>query len=197
VVEERGTGRRPGDPAIVLWHALLFDGGTWRHQVEPLSALGRAIVFDGPGHGKSEVPPPFTLEDNADALTDAFAELAIDHAVFCGLSWGGMVGVRLALQHPDRVHALAILDATAEAEERLRRVKYRAFVSLARRFGVPKRWVDAQIAPLYFTDVTRSRDPELVERWVRTRRACGSQPAAFRDTSSRAATASSGVTIAA
>ena len=67
--EERGAAKRPGDPAIVLWHGLLFDGGMWRHQIEPLAALGRVVVFDGPGHGKSEVPPPFSLEDNADAMT--------------------------------------------------------------------------------------------------------------------------------
>src|ERR1700743_1826632 len=88
--EERGAGEKKGDPSIALLHGLLFDGGMWKPQVEPLAALGRVIVFDGPGHGKSEVPPPFTLEDNADAIPDALAELGVDQAVFCGLSWGGM-----------------------------------------------------------------------------------------------------------
>ena len=73
--EERGVARKKGDAAIVMWPSLLFDGGMWREQVEPLAALGRVIVFDPPGHGKSEVPPPFSLEDNADALLDAFGEL--------------------------------------------------------------------------------------------------------------------------
>jgi 3-oxoadipate enol-lactonase len=166
--EERGTARRPGDPVIVLWHSLLFDGGMWKHQVEPLSALGRVVVFDGPGHGKSEVPPPFSLEDNADALTDAFAELGVDKVVFAGLSWGGMLAMRLALQHPRRVRALALLDTNAEAEERLRLVKYRAFVSFGRRLGIPKVLADAQLAPIYFTEGTRARAPELIDRWIRT-----------------------------
>ena len=69
--EERGVTKRSGDPAIVLWPSLLFDGGMWKHQIEPLAALGRVVVFDPPGHGKSEVPPPFSLEDNADALSEA------------------------------------------------------------------------------------------------------------------------------
>jgi 3-oxoadipate enol-lactonase len=166
--EERGIARRSGDPAIVLWPSLLFDGGMWKHQIEPLSAIGRVVVFDGPGHGKSEVPPPFSLEDNTDALTDAFAELQIDRVVFVGLSWGGMVGMRLALQHPQRVGALALLDTNAEREERLRLVKYRAFVSFGRRFGIPKVLADAQLAPIYFAEGTRARQPELIERWVRT-----------------------------
>jgi 3-oxoadipate enol-lactonase len=166
--EERGTAKRSGDPVIILWHSLLFDGGMWKRQIEPLSALGRVVVFDGPGHGKSEVPPTFSLEDNADAMTDAFAELGIDKCVWVGLSWGGMLGMRLALQHPQRVRALALLDTNAEPEERLRRVKYRTFISFGRRLGTPKLLADAQLAPVYFTDATRAREPELVDRWIRT-----------------------------
>jgi 3-oxoadipate enol-lactonase len=166
--EERGAAKRPGDPAIVLWHSLLFDGGMWKHQIEPLAALGRVVVFDGPGHGKSEVPPPFSLEDNADAMVDALGELLIDRAVMVGLSWGGMVSMRLALQHPQRVRALALLDTSAEAEERARKVKYRLFVSFARRLGIPRVLGEMQLAPIYFADSTRARDPEIVERFLRT-----------------------------
>jgi 3-oxoadipate enol-lactonase len=166
--EERGVPRRPGDPVIVLWHSLLFDGGMWRHQIEPLAALGRVVVLDGPGHGKSEVPPPFSLEDNADGMLDAFGELGIGAAIMVGLAWGGMIGMRLALHHPERVHALALLDTSAEAEERARLIKYRLFVSFARRFGLPKGFADEQVVRLYFTENTYATQPELVERFIRT-----------------------------
>jgi 3-oxoadipate enol-lactonase len=166
--EERGVAKRAGDPAIVMWPSLLFDGGMWREQVEPLAALGRVVVFDGPGHGKSEVPPPFSLEDNADAMLDAFGELRIDRAVFVGLSWGGMLALRMALQHASRVSTLALFDTSAEAEDRARAVKYRLFASVGRRLGLPPALMDAQIVPLFFTERTRRDRPELVERWVRT-----------------------------
>ncbi|HEY8042440.1 MAG TPA: alpha/beta fold hydrolase [Polyangiaceae bacterium] len=165
--EERGHARKASDAAVVMWPSLLFDGGMWRNQVEPLSALGRVVVFDGPGHGKSEVPPPFTLEDNADAMLDAFGELRVDRAVVVGLSWGGMLGMRMALQHPSRVRALALFDTSAEAEDRARAVKYRLFVSVARRFGMPPSLLDTQIAPIMFCERTRRERPELVERFVR------------------------------
>jgi 3-oxoadipate enol-lactonase len=165
--EERGAAKRPGDPAIVLWHSILFDGGMWKPQIEALAALGRVVVFDGPGHGKSEVPPPFTLDDNADAIPDAFAELGIDQAVFAGLSWGGMVGMRLALKYPAKVRALALLDTSAEAEDRLHKVKYRVFVSFGRRLGFPKTLAEAQLGPIYFSESSRARDPQLVERFIR------------------------------
>jgi pimeloyl-ACP methyl ester carboxylesterase len=165
--EERGTQRRPSDPAILLWPSFLCDGGMFRYQIEPLSALGRVIVFDGPGHGRSEVPPPFTLEDNADALTGALRQLGIERAVFIGASWGGMLAMRFALRDPTRVRALALLDASADAEKPGRAVKYRFFVSLSRRVGIPPALVDRQIVPLFFADSTLRDQPELVERFVR------------------------------
>jgi 3-oxoadipate enol-lactonase len=165
--EERGPSARGGD-AIMLWHSLLCDGGMWRNQIEPLSALGRVVSFDGPGHGKSEVPPQhFTLEDNADALLDAFEELGIRRVACVGLSWGGMVSMRLALRHPDRVKALALLDTSAEPTDRVERVKYRVFVSFGRRFGMPHILADSQITPLFFSPRARADQPAIVERTIR------------------------------
>jgi 3-oxoadipate enol-lactonase len=139
----------------------------WRGQIEPLASLGRVVSFDGPGQGKSEVPPPFTLEDNAEALLDAFGELNIGRVILVGLSWGGMLGMRLAIRHGDRVKALVLLDTSAEAEERPRAVKYRLFVSFARRLGMPKILTDTQILPIMLSERTRRERPELVEKFVR------------------------------
>jgi 3-oxoadipate enol-lactonase len=160
--EERGEARG-GRPAIVLLHGLLFDGGSFRPQVEPLSALGRVLVFDGPGHGKSESPPPFSLEEHADALFDALTELGAARAVLCGLSWGGMVGMRLALQHPEAVAGLALLDTSAEVEPLASRIRYRAFIALHRRVGIPYRLFASQVAPLMFAPRTVLERPGLLE----------------------------------
>jgi len=165
--EERGTARDASAPAVVLWPSLMCDGGMWRGQVEPLAALGRVLVFDGPGHGKSEDPPVFTLEDNADALIDAFDELKVQKAVIVGLSWGGMIGMRMALRHAARVKALALLDTSAEAETRPRAVKYRLLASFGKRLGMPPALVTAQITPLFFSERTLAARPELVDRFVR------------------------------
>jgi pimeloyl-ACP methyl ester carboxylesterase len=140
----------------------------WRHQIEPLSALGRVIVFDPPGHGKSEIPPVFTLEDNAEALADALDELRVDRAVMVGLSWGGMLSMRLALQHPSRVAALVLMDTSAEREARWNTVKYGAFASYGRRLGLPPALLEKQVTPAMFCDRTLAEKRELVERFVRT-----------------------------
>jgi 3-oxoadipate enol-lactonase len=158
--EEHGETRE-GKPAVVLLHGLLFDGGMWRDQLAPLAALGRVLVVDGPGHGKSEVPPRFSLDDHAAALVDALDALGAPRAVVCGLSWGGMVGMRLALREPSRVAGLALLDTSAEAEELVRRVRYRAFIAMHRRVGLPYGLFARQIAPLMFAPQTLAERPEL------------------------------------
>ena len=165
--DEHGEARRGGDPAIVLLHGLLFDGGMWRKQIEPLSALGRVVVIDGPGHGKSEPPPRFMMEEHADALLDALGDLDIPRALVVGLSWGGMVGMRLALQHPARVAGLALLDTSAERQTLAERIRYRAFVALHRRVGIPYRFFLKEVAPLMFAARTLVERPELVEATYR------------------------------
>jgi len=160
---ERGAPRHVGEPCIVLLHGLLFDGGMWDACVGPLAELGRVVVIDGPGHGKSEVPPTFTLEDHAEALLDVFRELKIGRAVLVGLSWGGMLAMRVAIAHPTHVAAMALLDTSAEAEGLVEKIKYRAMVSMSRRLGLPRALVKREIAPLMFGPRTLRERPGLVD----------------------------------
>lgn len=161
--EERGEVKKKGDPAIVLLHGLLFDGGMWRGQVEALAALGRVIVFDGPGHGKSEPGPRFTIEDHADALYDAFKELKIEKAIVIGLSWGGMLALRFAIQHPKETAGIAVMDASANAEALPKKLKYRALIALHRRTGFPYGLFERAIAPLLFSQRTIRERQDLLE----------------------------------
>jgi 3-oxoadipate enol-lactonase len=165
--EEHGVAKHANDPVILLCHGLLFDMGMWEGQMGPLGALGRVVALDGPGHGRSESPPRFTLEDHADAMLDVFAELGIRRVVVVGLSWGGMVGMRLALQHPERVAGLALIDTSADPEPLASRVKYRAFIAIVRRVGAPPFFMQGEIAPLCFARQTLAERPELVRDLTR------------------------------
>ena len=159
--EERGA--EGAKTAIVLLHGLLFDGGMWNGQVAPLAALGRVVVIDGPGHGRSEPAPRFLLEDHADALFDAFGELGISRAVLLGLSWGGMVAIRMALQHPEHVAGLAVLDASAHPDTLANRLRYRAFIAMHRRVGFPRSLFDRELAPRLFSDRFATTHPEVLD----------------------------------
>jgi len=121
-VRERGTG-----PAIVFGHSLGFDGDMWRAQVQALSDRFRTLAIDFRGHGRTTCAARFTLDDLADDVVHVLDMLGIERAVYCGLSLGGMVGMRLALRHPDRVTALALLNTSAEPEEPARRRMFEAY----------------------------------------------------------------------
>lgn len=165
--EERGEAKKDGDPAIVLLHALMFDGGMWRGQVEPLARLGRVIVVDGPGHGRSEPSGPFTLEEHADAVAELLAGLGVTSAVFAGLSWGGMVAMRVALQHPKLACGLALLDTSAEGEKASLVRRTRVSLEVYRWTGFPRPFFDRFLAPYMFADHVRRERPELVEETYR------------------------------
>jgi len=168
--EERGAARRPKDSAIVLLHGVLFDGRMWKGQIEPLSSLGRVVVLDGPGHGRSEAPPRFSLEDHAEAMLDVFAELGIARAVLVGLSWGGMVAMRVAVQQPERVAALALLDTSPDPEPPVDRVRYRLLIAFARRYGVPPAVTEREVIPKMFSDAFALAHPDVVESYMRAAR---------------------------
>jgi pimeloyl-ACP methyl ester carboxylesterase len=165
---EKEGAQKDGEPTIVLLHSLLCDGSMWRGQVAPLRALGRVVVLDGPGHGKSEVPPPFTLEDHARTLVEAFAELHIPRAVIVGLSWGAMLAMRIALTHPEKLAAMVLLDTSADGTLLRERLEYRAMCALARRVGLPPFLVRKKIVPLMFAPRTREAQPDLVNEFART-----------------------------
>jgi len=169
-VEEWGAEREgpagedsPRRPSFVMLHGLLFDGGMWRSLLPALSELGRVLVVDGPGHGKSERSPRFSLEEHTEALVDLLDELDVERAILVGHSWGGMLAMRLALAHPSRVAALALLDTSAEETSRSERLRYRALIGIHRRVGFPMSLYLSRVAPLMFGPRARREQPALVE----------------------------------
>jgi 3-oxoadipate enol-lactonase len=80
----------------------------WQAPVNALRAEAHTVAIDGPSQGRSEaIRWAFTLEQCADAWVEALDVLGLRQpAVFCGLSWGSMVAMRVAIRHPARVRAL-------------------------------------------------------------------------------------------
>lgn len=105
--DEAGSG-----PAVVLLHAGVCDRRMWAEHLEPLAADGfRVVALDLPGFGEARVTPGEQAPWK-DVL-GAMDELGIERAALVGNSFGGAVAQRVALTAPDRVSALALLDAPA------------------------------------------------------------------------------------
>jgi pimeloyl-ACP methyl ester carboxylesterase len=107
----------PDAPTILLLHGLPSSS----RMFEPLFArLGNEyhlIAPDYPGFGHSDAPTPKEFSytfDNIAKVMDHFTEaLHLTRYTFYMQDYGGPVGFRMALAHPDRVEAIIVQDAVA------------------------------------------------------------------------------------
>ncbi len=102
-------------PPLVLSPSLGTTHAMWDPQVPALSARFRLVRYDRRGHGRSPVPDgPYSLDDLGGDVLDLLDELSLERVSFCGLSIGGMVGMWLAVNVPERIDRL-VLCCTASA----------------------------------------------------------------------------------
>src|SRR5579863_3378489 len=102
-------------PALILSTSLGTDFSLWDPQTPAFEKQFRLLRYDMRGHGKSSVPkPPYSVAD--DLVPDLLAladSLSIDRFHLCGLSVGGMIGMALAQQAPQRLHKLVLSNTAA------------------------------------------------------------------------------------
>jgi pimeloyl-ACP methyl ester carboxylesterase len=108
-VSESGSG-----PTVVLLHATLHDRHDFDAIVDTLARHYRTIAVDWPGHGDSD-PVDLSMEPSAplfaDVLEDVVDGLGLSRAVLIGNSVGGFAAARLAINRPDRVAGLVLVNS--------------------------------------------------------------------------------------
>lgn len=106
--ERQGAG-----PALLFLHGAGSNAATWWQQLPAFAPAYTCLTMDIRCFGRSVAPtaefslPMFT----ADVLAVLDAE-RIDRAVLVGQSLGGMIGLRVALRHPDRVAGFVACDTS-------------------------------------------------------------------------------------
>ena len=151
-----------GAPVLVLVHGLGLTRATWDAFVPALAQTYRVLSYDLPGHGDSALPqeaPSLTmLSAQLIALLDA---LQIPRASIIGFSLGGMINRRFAIDHPDRVAGLVILNSPHErSPEAQRLVEDRAAQTGT---GGPAATIDSTLER-WFTAQFRQDAPDVVAK---------------------------------
>ena len=100
-------------PAVVLVHGLAASLYSWRYTILPLARAGyRVVAFDNRGFGFSEKPASGYRNDDYGRLLFALLDsLHVGDAVLVGHSMGGEIAAEAALDRPDRVRGLVLVDA--------------------------------------------------------------------------------------
>jgi pimeloyl-ACP methyl ester carboxylesterase len=107
-----------GDPALILLHGFGASVFSWREVLEPLATDRLVVAFDRPAFGLTErpLPPypddtnPYAPESQVDITIGLLDKLGIERAVLVGNSAGGSIAMLTALEHPQRVAALILVD---------------------------------------------------------------------------------------
>jgi pimeloyl-ACP methyl ester carboxylesterase len=107
-------------PVILLLHGFPSSSRMFNTLMPLLADRYHLVAPDYPGFGNSEAPSPDKFTYSFAAITDivgAFTEaLHLDHYALYVQDYGGPVGYRLAVAHPERVTALVVQNAVAHEE---------------------------------------------------------------------------------
>lgn len=133
-----------GERVVVLSGSLGSTLEMWEPQLSSLRRRFKVLRYDQPGHGGSDLLEEPAIAAFARRLAELLDGLGLDRVLFCGLSLGGAVGMRLALDRPELIDRLALCCTAA-------------------RFGTPEFW-DGRIAKTRAGGVAAVAEPVL-ERW--------------------------------
>ncbi|MXV19785.1 alpha/beta fold hydrolase [Deinococcus xianganensis] len=149
---------RPGLPDrstrdVLLLHGAFLSGASWSPVVGALGPQVNVHAPDLPGHGRTAVPPAWTVASMAEVVArDLMRPVHV-----CGHSLGGMVALQLALSAPHLVASLTMVESSAGTNDTpLNRLGTRLGSVLMRAVPVPA------LASLFAADLA-GPDPALRE----------------------------------
>ena len=104
---EAGSG-----PEVILLHGLGGDKGNWRMTLPVLAARFHVYAPDQIGFGQSDKPQiNYRVATLVDFLNAFYKKVGIAKATLVGNSLGGWVAMDFALQYPDKVNRLVLVDS--------------------------------------------------------------------------------------
>lgn len=155
---------------VVLLHGTASSLHTWEGWTNELSKYYRVVSFDMPGFGITGPEPNYnyTRERYQKFIEDVLLKLNVDTCYMAGNSFGGYMAWSYAVNHPDKVKKLAVLnssgyprgDQPTPVSFKLQKMDW---MKLVLTHITPRSLVRKSVKVVYFDD-SKITD-ELVERY--------------------------------
>ncbi len=154
---------------LVLIHGLGGDLTIWDAEAAEFAAHHRVTRPDVRGFGASDKPPgPYSPAMFARDLDGLFTGCGIDDAHVVGISMGGVIAQRLALDFPQRIRSLVLVSTSSEVGQKSI-VAWQRLADRIEREGFDAQTADASRA---FSPSFAQCHPELVAELGRRNAAC-------------------------
>jgi len=151
-------GGQSGSPVLVFSNSLGANYSMWDPQVHEFREKLGVLRYDTRGHGQSPpTPGPYAIELLAKDVIAMLDALDLDRIHFCGLSMGGMIGMWLALNAPERLHKLVLSNTAAKIGTS---EGWNARIEAVQKNGMKS--VASAILERWFTPVFRQEAPETM-----------------------------------
>lgn len=155
-----------GQPILFL-HGLGSSGRDWELQVPAFSAHYQVITVDMRGHGRSSKPrQPYSVPIFAGDVKQLLAQIEIASAHVVGISMGGMVAFQMAVDTPEIVKSLVIVNSGPELIPRTlgQRLEVWRRLVIVRLLGM--RWIGELLGGRLFPGPALAELREtFIERW--------------------------------
>ena len=113
-------GGLPDAPTVLMLHGFPSSSRMWESLLPLLADKYHLIAPDYPGFGSSDAPSSssftYTFDNLANVVDQLTVKLGITSYVLFMQDYGGPVGFRLALAHPERVRAIIIQNAVSHEQ---------------------------------------------------------------------------------
>jgi pimeloyl-ACP methyl ester carboxylesterase len=99
-------------PVVLLIHGFGASVEIWQHNIGSLAKSFRVYAIDLVGFGRSDKPEgPYNVSMITEFVDDFMKAAEIEKASLVGLSFGGGISLQYALQYPQKVEKLVLVDS--------------------------------------------------------------------------------------
>lgn len=157
-----------GKPVVLFLHGLGSSVRDWELQIPAFASDYRVLAVDMRGHGRSDKPQgPYSMPGFVRDVIGLLDQLHIDKAHVVGLSMGGMIAFQMAVDHPERIQSMVIVNSGPAVVAHTIKDRFNVWMRffIVRVMGMKK--MGETLAPRLFVDADQEALRQtFISRWA-------------------------------